>query len=255
MTRSLSRRCKCSVGVIYSGNSLSSRARRSAKRCAADTGPRSVEPTSHKNQVPDQRRITSCCGASGTTTVFLMDAATMPDAPVVLRLVRHHQALRAAPRQRCHRPRTPARRDPCAPRRERRRQDDADEHPLRPLRCRRRHGRGGGRRRRARAAPARVAACGAQGRRRHGPPALYARRESHRPRQHHARHRAGAPPQPPHRCGTPARRSGDARVRPRRSISTSRSRGSPSANDSASRSSRRSTAMPASSSSTSRPRC
>ena len=69
-------------------------------------------------------------------------------APVVLRLEGITKRFGDAARQRRHRPRAAPGRDPGAARRERRRQDHADEHPVRPLRRRRRAGAG---RRRARA--------------------------------------------------------------------------------------------------------
>ena len=50
---------------------------------------------------------------------------------------RHYQALRTAPRQRRDQLRSASRRGAGVAGRERRRQDDADEHPVRPLRGRR----------------------------------------------------------------------------------------------------------------------
>ena len=79
----------------------------------------------------------------------------------------------------------PRRRDSCAGRRERRRQNDADEHSLWPSAARRRRHRLRGRPV-AFAGPAR----GDRGRDRHGPPALQARAVLHRRREHHSRRRA-----------------------------------------------------------------
>ena len=59
--------------------------------------------------------------------------AAMSDACVRPRASRHHQALPGRRRQRPHRLRPPARRGARAARRERGRQVDADERPLRPL--------------------------------------------------------------------------------------------------------------------------
>ena len=64
------------------------------------------------------------------------------DAPVVLRLDGITKRFGDAARQRRHRLRAAPGRGDRAARRERRRQDHADEHPLRPLRRRCGHGRG-----------------------------------------------------------------------------------------------------------------
>ena len=81
----------------------------------------------------------------------------------------HHQAVRQPDRQRPGVAGAGARRGAGAAGRERRRQDDADEHPVRPL-CRRRGGDRGVRQ----AAAAGPAARGDRGRDRHGTPALHA---------------------------------------------------------------------------------
>ena len=52
------------------------------------------------------------------------------------RAARHRQALRCGARQSIRRPHSPCRRSVGAARRERRRQDHADEHPVRPVSCR-----------------------------------------------------------------------------------------------------------------------
>ena len=133
-------------------------------------------------------------------------------------------------------------------RRERRRQVDADEDPVRRAEARRGHDRG---RRRAGRASRRPRDAIAQ-RHRHGVPALPAGRQPHRARERRARRREAAR----HRRRGPARDRADLRRRTAStSTPTSWSRRSGSGSGSGSRSSRSSTAGRASSSSTSRPRC
>ena len=107
------------------------------------------------------------------------------DAPVVLRLDGITKRFGAHARQRRHRLRAATGRGDRAARRERRGQDHADEHPLRPLRRRCGTGRGDGPR-----AAARQSAGGARGRRRHGAPAFHAGRQPDGAREHRARHAA-----------------------------------------------------------------
>ena len=104
------------------------------RRCRPTSWPRSR-----------RRRRTSC---AGKFTVKVDDSQPKSTASErrahgrrrlpVLRLARHHQALRRAGRQRRHLARARRRRGAGAARRERRRQVDADVDPVRPLRRRRR---------------------------------------------------------------------------------------------------------------------
>ena len=95
---------------------------------------------------------------------------------------RHHQAVSGRGRQRRHRPGRPTRGDPCPPGRERRRQVDAHEHPVRPGTP----GRGSDPARRRRRStidgPERRDRPGHQ----HGPSALHARAGADRRREHPA---------------------------------------------------------------------
>ena len=142
-------------------------------------------------------------------------AAGAEDRPVRRRAARDHQALPRRRRQPRHRAAGPPRRGARHRRRERRRQVDADEDPLRHAPPRRGHDPA----RRPRGA---LPQPGRRDRRRHrhGPPALHAGRQLHRPGEHRPGQRAhqrrpagprrGPPPDP--RDLRPLR----ARPRPRR---------------------------------------
>ncbi len=106
-----------------------------------------------------------------------------PDGRADARGDRHHQGFRHAPRQRQHRLRHPARRDPRAPRRERRRQVDAGQDPLRRAAADR------GRDPLAAASRSTIPnpGRGPPARHRHGVPALLAVRCADRRREHRAR--------------------------------------------------------------------
>ena len=129
---------------------------------------------------------------------------------------RHRQAFRRARRQRRDRPRPAARGNPRAARREWRRQDHADEHPVRPLRGRRGIDRSGGAGWQAGAARTRFAAGRARCRRRHGAPAFRSRRKLDRAGKRRAWHAAARVAQSWSRCRTPEARRAHGRQWPRR---------------------------------------
>ena len=119
---------------------------------------------------------------------------------------RHHQALSGRGRQRRHRPRRPAGRDPRPARRERRRQVDADERPLRPGPARR-----GPDPARRRAGQDHRPERRHRARHQHGPPALHARAGAVGGRQHPARRRDHGQPDLPRPQGSQSAHPGAGR--------------------------------------------
>ena len=110
----------------------------SAGRAGQDPGPRprAAAPGRRGPSGPRGRETT---GATILSRRTAGTAGVVPAGPSSR--CGDHQALRRSPRQRRHRSRDPAGRDPCAPRRERRRQVDPGEDPLRRGRARRRRDR------------------------------------------------------------------------------------------------------------------
>ena len=124
-------------------------------------------------------------GATATTNGRGGSAASGVTTDLAIEPARHRQALPRRGRQRRDRPHGEDRVDPCHRRGERGRQVDVDEDPLRHAGTGRGHDRG---LRPAGALP--IAEGGHRLRHRHGPPALHARRQLHRPRERRPRERA-----------------------------------------------------------------